>query len=144
MTKPVNILALRYEPNTTLERGWKIYVDQESLLELLEQSVKSPAAQHWTEKNDARIDLTQLAESIEKPGEFSILICAHCAAAGYPNCGDLLLHEFRIMHEGQFISWEIDPPGHGFFFDDSEPLRFKFHRPQYTAAVYKVTNSDMR
>ncbi len=138
MTKPVNILALRYEPDLTLERGWKIYVDQVSLLELLEQSIKSLLAWHWTEKNDARIDFGQLAQSIEESGEFSILICAHCAAEGYPNCGDLLLHEFRIVHEGEFISWEIDPPGYGIFYDDGQPLRFRFHRPQYKAAIQKA------
>ncbi len=141
MTKPVNILDLRYKPNLTLERGWKIFVDQESLLELLEQAVEAPVARHWTEKNDARIELSQLAESIEKPGDFPILICAKCAVMGYPNCGDLLLHEFRIMHEDEFILWEIDPPGERIYYEDGEPLRFRFHRPQYKAAIQKATTN---
>lgn len=108
------------------------------MLELLEQLVKLPVARHWREKSDARIDFNQLAESIEKPGEYPILVCAHCAVDGYPNCGDILLNEFRITHEGEFITWEIDPPGHEIFYEYHDPLHFKFHRPQYKATIQRA------
>ncbi len=57
------------------------------------------------------------------------------------DCGDLLLHEVKVHHEGDIIQWEIDLPGYQYLFDEAEPLRFSFHQPQYAKAIEKAFNS---
>ena len=139
MTKPINMLTLRFNPAATVQRGWQIYIDNQALLTLLDDSI--PSGNHWREKKDTRLNMEQLSESAKQSGNYALLICAHCAELGYLDCGDLLLREVRVRHEGEFIRWEIDPPGFQYLFDEAAPLHFSFHQPQYEKAIEKAVNS---
>tara|TARA_R100001369_G_scaffold83528_1_gene115786 strand:+ start:254 stop:481 length:228 start_codon:yes stop_codon:yes gene_type:complete len=66
----------------------------------------------------------ELKKSGKKSGAYSLLICAHCEMIE-----DLLLTEFKVIHEWGFITWKVNPPGAGFYYDNYKELEFKFHKP---------------
>ena len=140
MYAPVNQLGHKVDEARTCGRALGLLVDRVALIEHLERGMPLTVRDRvWHEKRDALVQLDELEQSLLRPGFFSFLSCAHCKIPS-----DLNLRPFQVHHDGDFIVWDIRPPGADTFYEDYELVRFRFHRSQYEKAIQKMLLSAVR
>jgi len=136
--RPVNKLGYKIS-SKTLGRDANLLIDNKSLLDILEDAYSELSNnENWVEKKDSMLVTEELKKSGKKSGEYSFFICAHCKMIE-----DLLLTEFKVIHDEDFILWKVNPPGAEFYYDNYKELEFKFHKPQYQTIIDKLIEEKM-
>ena len=81
------------------------------------------------------MNLDALRASVSAPGTHDILVCAHCAEAGYWSPGDVDLTAVEVRHDHGVFTWrfEVTDPG-----IDAAPLAFEFHEAQVVKALARL------
>lgn len=136
--RPINKLGYKIR-SKTLGRNINLFIDNKSLLDILEDAYSELSNnEKWAEKNDSQVITKELKKSYKSSGDYSILTCTHCNMTE-----DLLLTSFKITHNGDYIIWDVKPPGADIYFDNFEELEFKFHKPQYQAIIDRLIEDKM-
>lgn len=114
-----------------------LYIDDKDLLDYLEEAFVhyAPSNKNWRERNDCRLVASELQRTIEESGHFILLD----TSLGYLIPGDVLLaNSFFVRHDGDQITWFVDPPGSGVYFETSHQLIFIFSMQQYRGQISKL------
>lgn len=136
--RPVNKLGYTIS-SKTLGRDINLLIDNKSLLDILEEAYSELANnEKWVEKKDSMLVTKELKKSGKKSGEYSLLICTQCKMME-----DLLLTKFKVIHDEDYITWIVNPPGAEFYYDNYKKLEFKFHKLQYQKAIDKLIEEKM-
>ncbi|MBT3015950.1 MAG: hypothetical protein KME63_09425 [Candidatus Thiodiazotropha sp. (ex Clathrolucina costata)] len=132
--KPVNILSYKYNPKAKYGCFIQLVIDDIPLIDLLESAIPEEAEyRNWHEKREALLVKENLFATIDESGNKDILTCAGCRRPD-----DIYLDGCVIEHDGDFITWEMHPPGYEIFFDKAETIKLKFHKPQYEKVVKEI------
>jgi hypothetical protein len=131
-------LGLRIHRKRTRGLDLCLLIDGTPLVDRLEAAANPGGEKvRWTERDDARVQTKELKRSVRREGEFDFLTCAHC---DLPE--DLDLGPFAVTHEGAHIVWQVTPPGEPDRAPGVPPLRFRFDRVQYAAAVRAILQRE--
>ena len=124
---PVDTLKIVNRPGATLGRDVELAVNGQSLVKHI-----VARAPHWSEARQLRVNLDALRESASSAGTYPILVCAHCAEAGYWSPADIGLSAVEVGHQNGTLTWRFTIADAG---PHPTPIVFRFHGAQVEATL---------
>ena len=132
---PVDTLKLLERPGSSMGRGVALAINGRSISNHIVDH-----APRWTESRQTRVNLDALGASVTAPGTHEILVCAHCAEAGYWSSADIGLTAVEVRHDDGLLTWRFALADAG---PDAPQMVFRFHRAQVEKALARFEETQV-